>query len=377
MTGRGLRTASAELMLPRSALLGLVLSNFLLLSLACGSRPPTAETGALEAPSARGSGEPGPPSPASDYRFLEDTAGARTERWVRARDRAARATLAALPSRPGFRKEVAKYIQLGELSRPWRTQTGMLYYRRKLPGKDHRILVRSPVYGERSREELVLDPNSWSADGRKSLQSWRFSHDEQLLAFSESNGGSDWTTWFVLDLKTLERRPDELRGIKWDSPSFTPDNAGLFYTGYENRSHSETAEGTQSRIYYHRLGDRQQADIVVYTPKDPEWIARADVQEQGAYVVVRLYKSSDGRNRLEVFAWPGRTKSTPADVASVFANDPPHVLSPDFAYRQWEVSLERDAIYLFSEEDAPTGKVDRYTLSTRKLETVIPSRAET
>lgn len=330
---------------------------------------------------------PPPPAPApaasttpittatSDYRFLEKVDDPATAAWVAKRHAAARAALDSLPSRPFFHERIGKYIQLSELSRPWRTRTGLLYYLRKVPGKGRRLLVRSRVFGDEKSEEVVLDPNGWSKDGRKDLTGWVISHDERLMAYGESDGGSDWRTWRVLDLQTLKPRPDELRGIKWDRPSFTPDDAALLYTGYENRSHDETASGTDSRIYAHRIGTAQKDDPVVYRPENPEWIARADVEETGAYVVVATYKSSDGRNRLQIFPWPG--KRTPADVASIFAGDAPHVLSPAFGYRQWDVALERDAIYLFSEREAPTGRVDRYVLASGELETVIPPQKET
>lgn len=315
-----------------------------------------------------------PAAEADPYLHLEDVESAETLAWIRDKHAQARAHLDRLPSRPEFHAGIAQHISTDEIDLPWKLRNGLYYYLRKHHDRDHRVLVRSRRYGVEASEEVVLDPNTWSQDGSHSLTGWTFSHDEKRLAYGTSIGGSDWTTWRILDLATLQSLSDELRGLKWGRPTFGPDNRGLFYPGYEDRSHDENAPGKGSRVYYHVIGTPQSADPAVYVPKDPEWMATPSVPPSGDFITIGLYKSSDGQERTEIFPLP---KTLPLDPTPLLSIADPHVLSPDFAYRQWSFTTDPGVVYLFSEDGAPTGRVDRYTLATRKLETIVPARKET
>ena len=47
---------------------------------------------------------------------------------------------------------------------------------------------------------VLLDPNKFSEDGTISLGGTSVSNNATLLAYSISDGGSDWRTWKVLIL---------------------------------------------------------------------------------------------------------------------------------------------------------------------------------
>ncbi len=65
--------------------------------------------------------------------------------------------------------------------------------------QNHSILYRQK---EGEQVEVFLDPNTFSEDGTTSLGSVSFSKDYSLLAYSISEGGSDWRKIFVIDTET-------------------------------------------------------------------------------------------------------------------------------------------------------------------------------
>ena len=52
--------------------------------------------------------------------------------------------------------------------------------------------------------EVLLDPNEFSKDGTISLGNVSVSPNGKKLAYSISDGGSDWRTWKVMDIETKE-----------------------------------------------------------------------------------------------------------------------------------------------------------------------------
>ena len=67
--------------------------------------------------------------------------------------------------------------------------------------------ARPSYYGRRSLggpETLVLDPNALSPDGSIALSGFEPSPDGRYFAYGQSEGGSDWSTYFVRELDSAE-----------------------------------------------------------------------------------------------------------------------------------------------------------------------------
>ena len=57
---------------------------------------------------------------------------------------------------------------------------------------------------------VLVDPNTFSADGTSSLTSLTVSGDGQLVAYGVSEAGSDWTTFRLLNLGSADQVEDAL-----------------------------------------------------------------------------------------------------------------------------------------------------------------------
>ena len=73
--------------------------------------------------------------------------------------------------------------------------------------------------GLQAQPRVLLDPNTLSKDATIALGEIVPSPDGKVLAYSLSDGGSDWRTWHFRDVATGTDLPDVLRFIKFANVS--------------------------------------------------------------------------------------------------------------------------------------------------------------
>ena len=81
--------------------------------------------------------------------------------------------------------------------------------------------------------EILLDPNEFSKDGTISLGNVSVSPNGKKLAYSISDGGSDWRTWKVMDSETKEDQIDVIEWSKFSYATWESDSTGFYYQKYE------------------------------------------------------------------------------------------------------------------------------------------------
>src|SRR5262249_14315210 len=114
-------------------------------------------------------------------------------------------------------------------------------------------------------ETVVIDPNALSPDGSVALSGFVPSPDGRYFAYGQSEGGSDWATYYVRDLATGAQLPDTIRWIKFSGVSWTHDGRGFFYGRYPEPLPGQALQAAvrDKKIYYHRLGAEQAADRMI------------------------------------------------------------------------------------------------------------------
>ena len=65
------------------------------------------------------------------------------------------------------------------------------------------------------------------------------SPDGRYVAYGQSEGGSDWSTYLVRDLKSGRTTGDTVRWVKFSGLSWTHDGRGFFYGRYPEPSAGE------------------------------------------------------------------------------------------------------------------------------------------
>ena len=136
---------------------------------------------------------------ADPYRWLEDLNAPETAQWVAAENAVTNAYLATLPMREPLKARITELWNYPKVSAP-RWQGGRWYYSRNTGLQRQSVMYsRATLDGP---EQVVLDPNKLSPDGSIALSGFVPSPDGRYVAYGQSEGGSDWSTYFVRNLKT-------------------------------------------------------------------------------------------------------------------------------------------------------------------------------
>jgi len=147
---------------------------------------------------------------------------------------------------------------------------------------------------------VFLDPNSFSEDGTVSLAGLSFTEDGSLLAYSISEGGSDWRKIIVLDAETKEQVGDTIIDVKFSGISWKK-NEGFYYSSYDKPDGSElSAKTDQHKLYFHRLGTLQKEDQLVYggTPEEKHRYIGGSVSEDARFLFISASNTTSGNKLL-------------------------------------------------------------------------------
>lgn len=153
-----------------------------------------------------------------------------------------------------------------------------------------------------SNAELFIDPNTMYADGKTEMGSTYWSEDGKYMAYSEAKGGSDWKTIYIRDVASGKNLDDELMWIKFSGASWSKDSKGFFYSRYEvpktyeNKDKKSDVSGKQGqetdklqnmKIYYHRVGQNQSKDVLLFDyPQQPEAMVASHTTNDGKYLLI-------------------------------------------------------------------------------------------
>lgn len=234
-------------------------------------------------------------SVADPYRWLEDLHGEETRRWVEAQNRLTRREVEGLPLRPWFAGRLRRLLDYPRTGIPDR-ENGVYAYTWN-PGQAEQDVLR--VTRDLAEPgEVVVDPVALRPDGTVSLGDFKLSPDGLHLAYSLSDGGSDWRSWHVRNLATGQDEPGVLVGTKFTGVSWARDSRGFFYSRYPEATEAGSYDdGRQVAVYFHRLGSEQGADQRVFRIEDyPSRDPYAEVTEDGRFLVFHIqdgYASND------------------------------------------------------------------------------------
>src|SRR5258705_2320084 len=208
---------------------------------------------------------------ADPYRWLEDLDSEETRNWVEAENKLSFGFLAAIPARTTIKERVTKLWNYEKYGAPFKE--GKRYFYTRNSGLQNQSVLYT-VTSLDGKPDVVIDPNTLSADGTVALSGTTVSHDGRLLAYSLSASGSDWQEWKVRDIETGKDLSDDLKWVKFSDVSWTPDNKGFFYSRYdEPKGDSLKATNNFQKLNYHKLGSQQVEDMIVYErPDQKDWL---------------------------------------------------------------------------------------------------------
>jgi prolyl oligopeptidase len=224
------------------------------------------------------------------YRWLEDDRSAETEAWVKAQNVVTYDYLAQIPYRNQLKTRMEQLWNYEKISAPFK-EGDYTYYYKNNGLQNQSVLFRKDKNG---KEELFLDPNTFSKDGTTSLGGINFSKDGSLVAYSISEGGSDWRKVIVLDAKTKKIIGDTIVDVKFSGVSWYK-NEGFYYSSYDKPVGSElSAKTDQHKLYYHKLNTSQKTDKLIYGGDVKRRYVGGGVSEDENYLFITAANSTSG-----------------------------------------------------------------------------------
>ncbi|MCC9018056.1 prolyl oligopeptidase family serine peptidase [Flavobacterium lipolyticum] len=224
------------------------------------------------------------------YRWLEDDKSAETGAWVKAQNEVTYGYLDKIPFRDELKKRMEKLWNYEKISAPF-VEGKFTYY-----SKNNGLQNQSVVYrkGKDGKEEVFLDPNTFSKDGTTSLGGLNFSKDGSKAAYAISEGGSDWRKVIIIDAITKKVLEDTLVDVKFSGVSWHGNN-GFYYSSYDKPKGSElSAKTDQHKLYFHKLGTSQKEDKVIYGADQKRRYIGGYVTEDDKYLVISAANSTYG-----------------------------------------------------------------------------------
>ena len=235
---------------------------------------------------------------ADPYRWLEELDSPETRQWVEAQNKLTNSVLEKIPARQTYRDRLTKLWNYERFGLPSKRGSRYFYSRNDGLQNQNAVFVAESLAGQ---PRLLLDPNTLSADGTIALANWVVSDDGKLFAYALTAAGSDWNEWRVLEVDTGRQLPDQLHWVKFSRVSWTPDNRGFYYSRYDEplKDAKYTGANYYQKLCYHRLGDPQSKDVVVYQRKDQrEWGFDGEVTEDGHYLIISVWRGTERKNQI-------------------------------------------------------------------------------
>ncbi len=226
------------------------------------------------------------------YRWLEDDKSEETADWVTRQNKSTFDYLDKIPFRSALKDRLSKLWDYEKYSSPFK-EGGKYYY-----FKNDGLQNQSVLYATddpKSEGDVVLDPNKLSEDGTTALAGMKVSKDGKYLAYLVSEGGSDWSTAYVMDLATNELLKDKLEWIKFSGVSWGPD--GFYYSRYPStKEGSELSNKNEYHsLFFHKLGDDQAADKLIYKDdKNAQRNVYAGMSDDQRFLLLSVSESTSG-----------------------------------------------------------------------------------
>jgi prolyl oligopeptidase len=301
---------------------------------------------------------------ADPYRWLEDLDSADTAAWVAAENAITFPYLEAIPQREAIEARLTELWNYERYGMPEK-EGGRYFYSRNDGLQNQSVLYVADALDREPR--VLIDPNTFSDDATVALSSSVPSPDGKWIAYSTSDGGTDWKTWRIRNVDTGEDLDDVVARCKFTGASWSADSEGFFYSRYPAREDGTGDGSATTSVFYHRRGTAQDDDTHVYTiPGETTKNPYASVTEDGRYLIISNRLGYDANDVYYLPLGTGATEPLPI-------------------FDRWDarynfVGNDGDTLFFWTNNDAPLGRsvaVDLGHDAPGSLREVVPEAEET
>ena len=137
------------------------------------------------------------------YRWIEDDQSDKVQKWIKEQNQLTHSYLDQIPYRESLKNRLEEIWNYEKMGTPFKEGDYIYFY------KNNGLQNQSVLYRKKGdeKEEVFINPNNFSEDGTISLRGLSFTKDGSLLAYSISEGGSDWRKVIIMEANS--RRKEE------------------------------------------------------------------------------------------------------------------------------------------------------------------------
>jgi prolyl oligopeptidase len=302
---------------------------------------------------------------ADPYRWLENNDSQEVADWVAAENKVTYQYLDQIPYRKALFNRLSQLYNYPKYSSPSRRGEWFVF------SKNDGLQNQSVFYIQKGLDgtpEELLDPNRFSKDGTSRLGAFSWSPNGKYVLYGVSQGGSDWTDLYVLDVATKKPLADHIQWVKNGGGSWLGED-GFFYSRYPEpeKGHELYTKNEFQKVYYHKLGTPQSDDQLIYEDNaNPQRFQGVGVTEDERYAILNVSERGKGNNGNAVYFRNLKTDTkTFTPIVSDITNDSYSV-----------IDNIGDKFLIETNHNAPNGKVVLYDPATKEWKDVLPEQAE-
>ena len=275
------------------------------------------------------------------YRWLEDFTSDDSLDWVERQNDFTKKYI----GKNKFKRDIGKYLEKiwenESISIPYRIEGKTFYYYNDGTFQQSKLMIKDC---DECEERILIDPNTFSEDGTISLGGTSVNNNADHIAYSISDGGSDWRIWKVMNIETGEILTDEIKWAKFSGATWENDDSGFFYQKYDEPNEEILKDINESpKLMFHKLGTDQSEDQIFYeNPDQPRWGWSINVIKDTDIKLLSISEGTDERNRLYIQLNPGE-KFLPLIDELIGA----------YSY----IDSKENILWFYTTEGAPNGKI--------------------
>ena len=270
------------------------------------------------------------------YRWLEDSTGPETRKWVAEEMAYTRGLLDPLPGREAIHKRLSELLRIGNIGVPRIGGKYYFYTRREGLQNQPVLYVREGVDG---KDRVLVDVNLLAADGTIALDWFWPSERGKYLAYGTSSSGSEMSTLHIVETRTGKLLPDTIERTNAASIAWSLDSSGFYYTRYPKKGDvPEGQERYNRHVFYHELGADPETDQKIFGEgRDAEDWPEVRLDNDGRMLLITV---SQGWTKTELFLMDLKKGTPPTRITT----------GKNFLY---SASVYNGRLYIVTNEDAP------------------------
>lgn len=231
------------------------------------------------------------------YRWLEDPDSTDSIEWSKQLGKECADYFSTATSQHTDKEKLEALFHYTKHSVPKKAK-GPLFYQRNEGLQNQAVLYKE----KNGQESIVIDPNSLSEDGTVAMTNYAISYSGQYISYATSTHGSDWQEIHAIDVANNENLGDHIQHVKFSSIAWSPDDRGYYYSRFpEPGTVSPEDESNFNTVYFHKLGTKQQDDILVHEqPEDKELMFSAFISDDKKYIGLYVNEGTATENRIYI-----------------------------------------------------------------------------